>query len=76
MIDMDEKRVTSVLRFSPHYYNTEEELETAALVFDGGIGSLKWGPPNRGRPLESVGPISLLGAATRRATDPSALVFQ
>jgi cysteine desulfurase / selenocysteine lyase len=23
VIDMDEKRVTSVLRFSPHYYNTE-----------------------------------------------------
>lgn len=32
VIDMDEKRVTSVLRFSPHYYNTEEELETAALA--------------------------------------------
>lgn len=29
VIDMDEKEVTSVLRFSPHYYNTESELETA-----------------------------------------------
>jgi selenocysteine lyase/cysteine desulfurase len=34
VIDMDEKRVTSVLRFSPHYYNTEEELETAALALE------------------------------------------
>lgn len=34
VIDMDEKRVASVLRFSPHYYNTEEELETAALALE------------------------------------------
>ncbi len=34
VIDMDEKRVGSVLRFSPHYYNTEEELETAALALE------------------------------------------
>ena len=34
VIDMDEKRVTSVLRFSPHYYNTEQELETAALALE------------------------------------------
>ncbi len=34
VIDMDEKRVTSVLRFSPHYYNTEDELETAALALE------------------------------------------
>jgi selenocysteine lyase/cysteine desulfurase len=26
-IDLDEKRATSVVRLSPHYYNTEEELE-------------------------------------------------
>jgi selenocysteine lyase/cysteine desulfurase len=26
---MDEKGVTSVLRLSPHYYNTETELDTA-----------------------------------------------
>lgn len=31
VIDMDEKRVKSVLRFSPHYYNTEDELEAAAV---------------------------------------------
>jgi selenocysteine lyase/cysteine desulfurase len=24
---MDEKQVASALRFSPHYYNTEEEIE-------------------------------------------------
>ncbi len=28
IFDMDEKRVTSVLRVSPHYYNTEDELDT------------------------------------------------
>jgi selenocysteine lyase/cysteine desulfurase len=27
VIDMDEKRAGSALRFSPHYYNTEEEIE-------------------------------------------------
>ena len=34
VIDMDEKRVTSVLRFSPHYYNTEDELEQAAVALE------------------------------------------
>ena len=29
VIDMDEKRVSSALRLSPHYYNTEEEIERA-----------------------------------------------
>jgi selenocysteine lyase/cysteine desulfurase len=29
VIDMDEKRATSALRLSPHYYNTEDELATA-----------------------------------------------
>ncbi len=28
VIDMDEKRATSALRISPHYYNTVEEVET------------------------------------------------
>lgn len=28
VIDMDEKRAASALRLSPHYYNTDEELET------------------------------------------------
>jgi selenocysteine lyase/cysteine desulfurase len=27
VIDMDEKRVASALRLSPHYYNTEDEIE-------------------------------------------------
>jgi selenocysteine lyase/cysteine desulfurase len=27
VIDMDEKRAVSALRFSPHYYNTEEEID-------------------------------------------------
>ena len=39
VIDMDEKRVTSVLRFSPHYYNAEEELETAALALEEELAS-------------------------------------
>jgi selenocysteine lyase/cysteine desulfurase len=29
VLDMDEKRAASVLRFSPHYYNTEEEIDRA-----------------------------------------------
>ena len=29
VIDMDEKRTTSALRISPHYYNTNEEIDTA-----------------------------------------------
>ena len=29
VIDMDEKRVSSALRISPHYYNTREEIDTA-----------------------------------------------
>ena len=32
VIDMDEKRVTSSLRLSPHYYNTEDELETVVAA--------------------------------------------
>src|SRR2546423_11027340 len=28
-LDMDDKGATSVLRFSPHYYNTEDELDAA-----------------------------------------------
>ncbi len=34
VIDMDAKGVTSVLRLSPHYYNTEEELELAAATLE------------------------------------------
>ena len=34
VIDMDEKQVKSVLRFSPHYFNTEEELEQAATALE------------------------------------------
>jgi selenocysteine lyase/cysteine desulfurase len=26
---MDDKRASSALRFSPHYYNTREEIDTA-----------------------------------------------
>jgi selenocysteine lyase/cysteine desulfurase len=29
VLDMDDKHVTAVLRLSPHYYNTEDELDTA-----------------------------------------------
>ena len=32
VLDMDEKGVTSVLRFSPHYYNTEAELDAAVAA--------------------------------------------
>ena len=32
VIDMDRKETTSALRISPHYYNTEEEVDTAVDV--------------------------------------------
>jgi selenocysteine lyase/cysteine desulfurase len=34
VIDMDAKRATSILRISPHYYNTEAEVETAVGVLE------------------------------------------
>ena len=44
VLDMDEKRVTSVLRISPHYYNTREEVDTAVAALEeivrGPAGSL------------------------------------
>jgi len=30
VLDMDDKHVTAALRLSPHYYNTEDELDAAA----------------------------------------------
>ena len=39
VIDMDEKGAAAALRFSPHYYNTEEEMvkavDTLGEVLDG-----------------------------------------
>ena len=32
VIDFDDKGVDWVLRVSPHYYNTEEEIESAGAV--------------------------------------------
>jgi selenocysteine lyase/cysteine desulfurase len=32
VIDYDDKRVTSSLRLSPHYYNTEEEIDLAVAA--------------------------------------------
>ena len=32
VLDMDERRATTVLRFSPHYYNTTDELAAAVEV--------------------------------------------
>lgn len=34
VLDMDEKGVTSALRVSPHYYNTEEEIEHLAVELE------------------------------------------
>jgi selenocysteine lyase/cysteine desulfurase len=34
VIDMDEKRVESALRFSPHYYNTVEEIDAGAAALE------------------------------------------
>jgi selenocysteine lyase/cysteine desulfurase len=39
VLDLDEKGVRSALRLSPHYYNTEAEIETVV-----GALSLPWGP--------------------------------
>lgn len=38
VIDMDEKRVTSSLRLSPHYYNTEDELDVAVAALKEELG--------------------------------------
>jgi selenocysteine lyase/cysteine desulfurase len=32
VLDMDEKRAATALRLSPHYYNTEDELDTAVTA--------------------------------------------
>jgi selenocysteine lyase/cysteine desulfurase len=32
VLDMDDKRAATVLRFSPHYYNTDDELDTAVAT--------------------------------------------
>jgi selenocysteine lyase/cysteine desulfurase len=34
VIDMDEKRVSTALRISPHYYNTAEEIDVAAAALE------------------------------------------
>lgn len=34
VIDMDEKRVSSTLRISPHYYNTLGEIDVAILALE------------------------------------------
>jgi len=32
LLDMDDKRATAAVRISPHYYNTEKEIETAVAA--------------------------------------------
>jgi selenocysteine lyase/cysteine desulfurase len=39
VIDMDAKKATSVLRLSPHYYNTEDELDAAVAVLAELVGA-------------------------------------
>jgi selenocysteine lyase/cysteine desulfurase len=34
VIDMDEKKTSSALRISPHYYNTKEEIDTAVEALE------------------------------------------
>jgi selenocysteine lyase/cysteine desulfurase len=34
VLDMDDKGVTSALRISPHYYNTTDEIDTAAAALE------------------------------------------
>jgi len=45
VIDMDEKQETSVLRLSPHYYNTEDELERAAVALEEELAQDRRGSP-------------------------------
>jgi selenocysteine lyase/cysteine desulfurase len=35
VLDLDEKRATSALRLSPHYYNTEAEIRSVVAALDG-----------------------------------------
>ena len=35
VLDFDDKGVESAIRVSPHYYNTEEEIETLASTLSG-----------------------------------------
>jgi len=32
VLDMDEKQLSTALRLSPHYYNTEDELDAAVAA--------------------------------------------
>jgi selenocysteine lyase/cysteine desulfurase len=47
MIDMDQKRATSALRISPHYYNTEAEIDVVCEA----VRSLVRSPPRTGLAL-------------------------
>ena len=47
VIDMDEKGVPGVLRLSPHYYNTEEELDLALDGLREELGARRAGVPMR-----------------------------
>jgi selenocysteine lyase/cysteine desulfurase len=41
VIDMDEKRATSAIRISPHYYNTSDEIDRANAALVEVIGTLE-----------------------------------
>jgi selenocysteine lyase/cysteine desulfurase len=41
VIDMDEKRATSAIRISPHYYNTADEIDTALAALAEVMETLK-----------------------------------
>lgn len=43
LIDLDRKRAATLLRVSPHYYNTEDEIERAARVLEVLLRS-SWAP--------------------------------
>jgi selenocysteine lyase/cysteine desulfurase len=47
VIDMDDKQTASALRISPHYYNTREEIDTAAEALREAIGAKVPAPATR-----------------------------
>ena len=42
VIDMDQKGASTLLRISPHYYNTEADIERAVDILNEVLTELRW----------------------------------